>query len=463
MNTHSTSVPSNSGHVVSALPLLDNDSGFPALALAGSVRLARGFAWSLSLGFLVLLMFLIFLPWQQFVSGYGRIVALDPLDRIINLEAPLSGRVQKAFVLEGQRVQAGDVLFELVDNDPDLVDNLRRQQNEANLRQLSLQARLDSLDAQVLQQESAYRLAMDAARQQIDAARAAATTSQRQYTRIKSLFEDRKGLASERDFELATLERDRTLADLARAEADLLRTEADGQAVVSATRASRSSAEAELAAAKQAILTLSVQINQIAQQRVTAPRSGSILRLHATEGSFLRAGSPLCTLVPDSNERLVELWLDGNDLPLLLPRQTKPAGDTPKNLSSIASTQLTSGSPVRLQFEGWPAVQLIGWPSLARGTFGGEIMSIDATDNGRGQFRVLVAPKPDPIVRKGQVVNTVAWPDERWLRQGVRVHGWVLLQRVPLWFEVWRQINGFPPNQSPEAFHSIPGLTSGSL
>ncbi len=88
-----------------------------------------------------------------------------------------------------------------------------------------------------------------------------------------------------------------------------------------------------------------------------------------------------------------------------------------------------------MQFEGWPAIQFSGWPSVAVGTFGGEVVSVDSRDNGKGKFRVLV--RPDPQDR--------AWPAERFLRQGVRANGWVLLNQVPLWFEVWRQLNGFPP------------------
>lgn len=445
------------GHPDPALPLLDHKSNFPAVALAGSPRLARWLAWTLTAGVVVLMGFLIFLPWQQFASGYGRVVALDPMDRMVTLEAPLAGRVLKAYVIEGQNVAAGDVLFDLADNDPNYLENVRSQRVEAQTRQRFLEERLSDLDNQVARQEAAYRLAMDAASLRVDAARAAAETARRQFVRIKNLFEDSKGLASQRDFELATLERDRAEADLARADAELRRAEADGQVAVAATLVTRSSAQADLAIAKQATIALDVQVSQIGRQSVTAPRSGSILRLHATEGSFLRAGSPLCTIVPETKDRLVELWLDGNDLPLLNARiRTQPTGQANDAGGSL------SGSPVRLQFEGWPAIQLIGWPSLARGTFGGEILSIDATDNGRGQFRVLVAPKLDPVIRGGEVVDQVPWPDERWLRQGVRVHGWVLLQRVPLWFEVWRQLNGFPPSLDPRAFQSTSSVQTPS-
>jgi len=117
-------------------------------------------------------------------------------------------------------------------------------------------------------------------------------------------------------------------------------------------------------------------------------------------------------LVPETSRQVVEMWVNGNDMPLL-----------------------SLGDKVRMQFEGWPAIQFVGWPSVAVGTFGGEISLIDATDDGTGRFRVLVAPDP----------NDEAWPSTRFLRQGVRANGWVLLRQVPLGFEMWRRFNGFPP------------------
>ena len=72
---------------------------------------------------------------------------------------------------------------------------------------------------------------------------------------------------------------------------------------------------------------------------------------------------------------------------------------------------------------------------------GGKVALVDPTDDGTGRFHILVAPKPDEL-RDGEIVE---WPGPRWLRQGVQTRGWVLLQRVPLWYEIWRQLNGFPP------------------
>jgi hypothetical protein len=126
---------------------------------------------------------------------------------------------------------------------------------------------------------------------------------------------------------------------------------------------------------------------------------------------MVKAGDPLVLLVPEAGSRAVELYVDGNDAPLVEP-----------------------GRPVRIQFEGWPAVQFVGWPSVAVGTFPGEVAFIDAHDDGKGRFRVVVVP-----------TESDAWPEGRYLRQGVRANGWVLLNRVKLGFELWRRFNGFPP------------------
>ena len=117
----------------------------------------------------------------------------------------------------------------------------------------------------------------------------------------------------------------------------------------------------------------------------------------------------------------VQVWVAGND-----------------------QTFIQAGRHVRLQFEGWPAVQFSGWPSVAVGTFGGEVASVDATDNGMGRFRVLIIPDETDF----------AWPEHPYLRQGVRTYGWVLLDQVPLGYEVWRRMNGFPPALEEKASES---------
>lgn len=84
----------------------------------------------------------------------------------------------------------------------------------------------------------------------------------------------------------------------------------------------------------------------------------------------------------------VQIWLDGNDAPLV-----------------------AAGRHVRLQFEGWSAIQFAGWPSVAVDTFGGTVVSVDMVDNGKGKFRCQILPDK---------TETIQWPQDRFLRQGVR-------------------------------------------
>ena len=134
----------------------------------------------------------------------------------------------------------------------------------------------------------------------------------------------------------------------------------------------------------------------------------------------MKKGDLLFTLVPATDELAVELFVLGRDMPLI-----------------------QNGDRVRLQFQGWPAIQFVGWPSAAVGTFGGKVIALSPTDDIKGDFSLLIAPDPEEP----------AWPDDRYLRQGVRANGWVLLKQVSLGYEIWRQLNGFPPVISEQEPH----------
>lgn len=148
-------------------------------------------------------------------------------------------------------------------------------------------------------------------------------------------------------------------------------------------------------------------------QLVKAPVDGTIVRLQVgTSSVVVNQGQVLAIFVPKSDQLSVQLFIRGRDLPLVY-----------------------EGRKARLQFEGWPAIQFSGWPSVAVGTFGGEVTFVDQTATPEGLFRVIIVPE------KGQ-----KWPESRFIRQGTRVNGWILLNNVALGYEMWRQFNGFPPS-----------------
>jgi len=391
----------------------------PVLAMAGNARRSRILARLLALLSVLLALCLVVVPWQQSVRGSGRVIAFNPLDRRANVEAPVEGRVRRLNVVENQAVRQGDVIAEIQDNDPNLLLNLRLQHDAAVARKAAAAQRIIDLDLQIESQELAKPQAVDAAQQRVNAEQFVVETNEINARRMEQLLST--GDISRRDWELTKLALDSARANLAAAKAVLERTARDYDATIASTKASRGLAEADLAAATRDIAAVDIQISKSEQQVVLAPRDGIVLNVAATEGAYLKPGSPICVLIPQTEERFVEAWIDGMDMPLIAPRGKEGGSGV--------------GSRTRLQFEGWPAVQFVGWPSVAVGTFGGEVIAVDAADDGRGRFRIIVAPD----------VQDERWPGARFLRQGVRAKAWVLLRQVPLWLELWRQLNGFPP------------------
>lgn len=399
---------------------------------------------------------LVVVPWQQNIPASGRVSALDPFDRIQTVAAPVSGRVQKAWVAEGTRVREGDKLLEIVDLDPAIVARLDEQRQALDAQLAASREKVKVYQSQVEALSRAQELAVSAARNLVEvagakvrssehgveAAQAAVAQAKLNFERQKQLVDE--GLASTLDFEVAEriykqaraeLSQDRqalkaSLEEEKARRAELGRVQTEAQARIESARAEEQGAEAEAASKQQELAHLGVRIAQQNAQLVTAPRSGTVFRLHASPGAELvKAGDPLVALLPDAQSQAVELWVDGNDVPLIQP-----------------------GRSVRLQFEGWPGVQFGGWPSVAVGTFGGKVAVVDANGDGHGRFRLLVVPDP----------NDEAWPSARYLRQGARANGFVLLDRVSIGYELWRQANGFPPTIAMDAASS-PSATPGGM
>ena len=198
--------------------------------------------------------------------------------------------------------------------------------------------------------------------------------------------------------------------------------QADFQEKTAKTRSDRSSAESYRADADGEISKLRNKISSVDVRRgmyvVRAPQEGYIVRpLKAGIGETIKEGESIATLQPGNPQLAVELFVRAMDVPLIEPGRT-----------------------VRLQFDGWPAIQFAGWPTVSVGTFGGKVAVIDAVSSAGGKYRMLV----QPVQQQGDQ----PWP--RQLRVGSGVYGWVMLDNVPVWYEIWRQLNGFPPSLKEE-------------
>ncbi|MCB9646453.1 MAG: HlyD family efflux transporter periplasmic adaptor subunit [Deltaproteobacteria bacterium] len=395
-------------------------------------------------GLLVLLAAgLVFAPWQQTAPGAGKVVAYAPVDREQVIEAPVKGRIVRWFVQEGSTVAKGDPLVELMDIDPGYVTRLETRRVAVLETLAAAQEQAGAYQAQEAAYEEARRLTLEAAaqkvqmarqkvkaaRQKVEAEQANLQTVTLNLERVKKLYAE--GLSSKRDVELAELAYAKAetalngeQAALAEAEAQIagleserLQKGAEALAKITSARAAHRKASAEEAKAKSELAKAEVDLARQSSRRVLAPRAGTVLSLSGNQGgAVVKEGDRLAVLVPETESRAVELWVDGNDAPLITP-----------------------GRKVRLQFEGWPAVQFAGWPSVAVGTFGAQVALVDVTSTPDGRFRVLVVPD----------AADAPWPEPRFLRQGVRAKGWVLLDEVRLGYELWRQLNGFPATVTP--------------
>ena len=427
---------STNGHVASPARW-DQATALPCLLMAEPAKGARRVAKLLGLMMIVLPVALAVLPWRQSVSGVGKVAAFAPLDRRTMIEAPISGRIAEWYVAEGAVVRKGDKVARISDNDTMYMAALESQRGatEQKLATASAEVSLyDSVTERFMEvREMSVRAAeasLESARQKVAAeeqekagAQATSEADRIQAERVSRLVTG--GLASRRDWEQAEQKARESSAKFLKAQASLKSAMSDAlakeaylaeiksktQADIEKCRAEAQKGMGKVAECNKELQDISVKIRRQGTQQVAAPRDGTILRLLVNEGTEqVKEGDAIAVLVPDTAEMAVELLLDGNDAPLI-----------------------HVGDPARLQFEGWPAVQFAGWPSVAVGTFAGKVALVDSSDDGKGKFRIMIRPEP------GQ-----KWPSGRYLRQGVRAKGWVLLGEVRLGYELWRRLNGFP-------------------
>ncbi len=167
------------------------------------------------------------------------------------------------------------------------------------------------------------------------------------------------------------------------------------------------------AGARASLSKTDINLSQRSSQVVVAPHDGRIVRILAgNTATVVKAGDAIASFAPEHVERAVEVFVNGLDAPLTQP-----------------------GLAARIMFEGWPAVQFSGWPEAAIGTFAGVVASVDPVADNHGRFRVLIAEDPSE-----------PWPDDRYLRLGGKARAWIQLSTVRLGYELWRQLNRFPPN-----------------
>jgi len=387
-----------------------------------------------------------FAPWQQTVKGAGYVMAYAPRERQQTLEATIEGRIVRwnEELMENTHVKKGDFIAEIRDLDADFSTRLNAQLDNTSLMLDAARKIVDATQGQLVAYREVQQQVVKAQDAYVQAATEKATAAEQKLSlaqaaipQLEAALERYRGLQqlgnislekvqeTERKLNESNAKVREEMANVSVAKSDLQGKQNDRLAYIQKAEAdvryyegALDKARAEVAKVEKDRLELQSKIARQDTQLVTAPFDGFLVEISPNIGTQLvKKGDPICRIVPDTKDRAVQIWLDGNDAPLVSP-----------------------GSHVRLQFEGWPAIQFAGWPSVAVGTFGGSVVSVDMIDDGKGKFRCQVLP---------DATDEHNWPEDRYLRQGVRANGWVLLKQVPLWFEVWRQLNGFPPTVDP--------------
>ncbi|GIV54184.1 MAG: hypothetical protein KatS3mg039_0702 [Candidatus Kapaibacterium sp.] len=401
--------------------------------------------------FVLTLAVLFITPWVQTVIADGRVTALNPVERPQYINAQITGRLVRWYVTEGMHVFPGDTIALLQDIDPKFLDSNIVARAGAHVQWLlqraeQLKQQTAAISAQLNAELQAQTAAINAASQYIIQARQKLTAARALYEQetvelqiAEQRFRDRKalydqGLRSLREFESARLALQQAQARFTRAQAELQAAESqlkqaeqeyqlkqnEWTAKIQKTRSELNKAQESLSSVESTIAKALIDKSNIEMRRnysvVRAPIEGIVVRLYSLgPGETIKQGDPLAIVMPEARSLAVELLLKGNDAPLVYP-----------------------GQKVRIQFDGFPALQISGFPQVNIGTFGGVVSVIDAVDDdrGSGMFRAII--KPDTADEP--------WPSPVILRPGTKARGWMLLNTVPLAYEIWRQLNGFPPS-----------------
>ena len=399
--------------------------------------------------FICVLVFVIFLflPWTQNIRAKGTVTTLYQDQRPQQVNTIIGGRVMKWHIKEGDYVKAGDTLVQLTEVKTDYLDPnlLQRTQEQLAGKQLSVEyykSKVGVTDQQIGAINSGLQLKLNQLlnklnqmqlKVQADSAEAVAanndfTIGTKQFNRQKAMYDS--GLVSLTQLETRNQQFQNAMAKkisaenkLANSKQDLTITRIEMSALQQENLEKVSKAQGEQFQSLTQIASGQADVAKLENQYasytirngmyyVLASQSGQIVKAQkAGIGEFVKDGDMIAEIVPDKIQYAVEMFVQPFDLPLL-----------------------ATGQKVRFLFDGFPAIVFSGWPKASSGTFGGEIVAVESNVSVNGKFRVLV--KEDATDKP--------WPKE--LKMGTGAQGITLLKDVAVWYELWRNINGFPPD-----------------
>lgn len=398
-------------------------------------------------GFSVLCIIMLFLPWTQNVTADGYVTTLTPDQRPQTIQSQIPGRIERWHVKEGDFVKKGDTILHISEikteyQDPQLVERSKLQRDAKNNSVMSYKQKVIALENQSSAIENERRLKLSQAKNKLiqsrlkvksdsmdlGAAEINAKIAEIQYQRSITL--QKEGLKPMTDVEQKNIKLQESQAklislenkllasrnDVINAEIEINRISAEYADKLSKAQSEKFTAlsnqfEAEVETSKLDNTTSNYEIRN-SLYYITAPLDGYVNKaIRAGIGETFKDGESLVGIMPVNYDLAVETFVEPFDLPLI-----------------------HKGEKVRIQFDGWPAIFFSGWPNAAFGTFAGRVVAVETFISSNGKFRVLIAPD----------MEENEWPKN--VRVGSGAYTIALLDDVPIWYEIWRKLNGFPPN-----------------
>ncbi len=396
--------------------------------------------------FAIIVFVILFLPWTQNITGQGYLTTLKPDQRPQTIQSPIPGRIERWYVQEGDFVKKGDTILFVseVKNeyfDPNLVARTGKQIKAKSMAVSAYEGKVEALENQAgaLVNERSLKLKQATnklmqARLKVqsdsigfEAAKTNITIAERQFNRTVEL--EKEGLKALTDVEEKRLKLQETQAKLIsqqnkllaseneviNAQIELNRIKAEYTDKISKSQSDKFTAQSNQFDAEAQVTKLENEFTNYEMRNemyyIRAPQNGYINKaLFSGVGETFKEGDQLVNIMPSEYDLAVETYVEPIDIPLI-----------------------HLGEKIRIQFDGWPAIVFSGWPNISYGTYGGKVVAIETFISANGKYRILIAPDPDdhpwPGIQVGSGAKTMA-----------------LLEDVPIWFELWRKLNGFPPN-----------------
>ncbi len=407
-----------------------------------SSRVKRWFYFFLAVGVVIL-----FLPWTQNVKAKGTVTTLYQEQRPQQLNSPIPGRIVRWYVKNGDVVKKGDTIVQLTEvkedyMDPMLVDRTQQQVDAKKGVRNYYEAKVGTTEAQLAALNSSRELKLQqlkvklgqlnnklaAEQAELEAATNELKLSGDQYERQKKMYDE--GLVSLTQFQQRSVSYQNALAKktaaenkLAQTQQELITVNLEQNATVqdyteklSKIQGERFQSMGQIESSTGDIVKLENQMTNYKIRQglyhVIASQDGQVVQLNkAGIGEILKDGESIGSIVPAHVNYAVEIFIKPVDLPLVKP-----------------------GQKVMCVFDGFPAIVFSGWPNTSYGIFAGKVIAVESNITTNGLFKALV------VEEKGKK----PWPPQ--IKMGAGVQAIAILNDVPVWYELWRNINGFPPD-----------------